>query len=181
MKNPFVPTALALGLALALSGSALAVEHNGQASTAENRDSSRAVVSGNCDGLTATKFKTDTDANDSTSSGNFVTVHGTSTAFNQSLAGCVIVTFSSESYAEFNRLLYVRARLDGATTAAPGAVQFSGDDDEDGDGRWARSRSYTIIFPTVAAGNHTVTMQFRSLSFGTSVHLGKHTTVVQHR
>ena len=181
MKNPFVSTALALAFAAALGGSALAAEHNGQASTAEGRDSSRAIASGSCDGLTATKFKSDTDANDSTSSGDFVTVHGTSIDFNQSAAGCVIVTFSSESYAEFNRLVYVRARLDGAATAAPGAVQFSGDDDEDGDGRWSRSRSYTFIFPTVAAGNHTVTMQFRSLSFGKSVHLGKHTTVIQHR
>lgn len=181
MKNPFVSTALPLALAAMLGGSALAAEHNGQESTAADRDSSRAITSGNCDGLTATRFKSDSDVNDSTSSGEFVTVHGTSIAFNQSAAGCVIVTFSSESYAEFDRLLLVRARLDGATTAAPGAVQFSGDDDEDDDGRWARSRSYTFIFPSVAVGNHTVTMQFRSRSFGSSVHLGKHTTVVQHR
>lgn len=181
MKKLFVSCALPLALAAALGGSASAVERNGQAGTAEDRDSSRAIASGSCDGLTATKFKSDTDVDDSTSSGEFVTVHGTSIAFNQSLTGCVIVTFSSESYAEFNRLLYVRARLDGATTAAPGAVQFSGDDDEDRDGRWARSQSFTFVFPSVAAGNHTVTMQFRSLTFGSWVHLGKHTTVVQHR
>lgn len=174
-------TSFSLACLLALGGSALAAEHNGQANTAEDRDSSRAISSGNCDGLTATKFKADTDVNDTTSSGSFVTVHGTATAFNQSAAGCVIVTFSSESYAEFDRLLFVRARLDGTKTAAPGAVQFSGDDDEDDDGRWARSRSFTFIFPSVATGNHTVTMEFRSSSFGNAVHLGKHTTVVQHR
>lgn len=181
MNRNNLSASLSLAFLLALGGNALAAESNGQASQTEARDSSRAISSGNCAGLTATKFKADTDVNDTTSSGSFVTVHGTAISFNQSAAGCVIVTFSSESYAEFGRLLYVRARLDGATTAAPGAIQFSGDDDEDEDGRWARSRSYTFIFPSVASGNHTVTMEFRSGAFGRAVHLGKHTTVVQHR
>jgi hypothetical protein len=181
MNRNTLSAGLSLVCLLALGGSALAIENNGQASAAEDRDSSRAISSGNCDGLTATKFKADTDVNDTTASGSFVTIHGTSIAFNQSAAGCVIVTFSSESYVEFDRLMFVRARLDGAKTAAPGAVQFSGDDDEDEDGRWARSRSYTFIFPSVATGNHTVTMEFRSRTFGRAVHLGKHTTVVQHR
>ena len=181
MKKPFISTALPLAFSLLLGGTALAAEHSGQAVSAEAKAESRAVVSGSCAGMTETEFKSDSSVDSTTSSGSFVNVPNATISFNQAVAGCVIVTFSSETYAEFSRLLYVRARLDGATTAAPGGVQFSGDDDEDGDGRWARSRAYTFIFPSVAAGNHTVTMQFRSLSFGKTVHIGKHTTIVQHR
>jgi hypothetical protein len=180
MNRIAISSSLSLACLLALGGLAEA-DGNGQAPAAKTE--ARTVKSGSCSGLTEVFYKADDDFNSTTSSGDFVDVPGTSISFTQggSVSGCAIVTFSAESYAEFGRLLLVRARIDDASTAAPGAIQFSGDDDEDEDGRWARAHSFTFIFPSVAPGNHTVTMQYRSLRYGRAVHLGKHTTVVQHR
>jgi hypothetical protein len=96
-------------------------------------------------------------------------------------SGCVIVTFTAETFARVGRLLQVRARLDNAVTAAPGVVQLSGDDDEDGDNRWSRAHAFTFIFPSVTPGPHTVRMQFRSVFFFEPVFINKHTVMVQHR
>jgi hypothetical protein len=162
---------------------ATAAGRNGWAPLADGEAAARAVTSGSCSGLSIVKYKADSAVDASTTSSSYVNVPNTSISFLQggSGNGCVIVTFSAESWAEYGRLIFVRARLDDAITAAPGAVQFSGDDDEDGDGRWARSRAFTFVFPAVPPGAHFVRMEYRSVTAGRRVYIGKHNTVVQHR
>ncbi len=180
MNRTIASTGLSLACLLMLGGTALAAG-NGQAPAP--RAEARATTSGTCSEMTQVSYKADNDVSTSTASGVFVDVSGARVNFTQGGEGngCAIVTFSSESYAEFDRLLLVRAQMDGSKIAAPGAIQFSGDDDEDEDGRWSRSHSFTFIFPSVSPGEHTIAVQFRSQNFERRVYLGKHTTVVQHR
>ncbi len=71
------------------------------------------------------------------------------------------------------------SRSRGTVRRAPGEVQFSGDDDEDGDGRWARSAAYNFLC-TVTPGVHTFKAQFRSLDGGL-VFIHKSSLFVHHR
>jgi hypothetical protein len=180
MNRFITSTGLSLACLLTLGGIA-AAGGNGQAPAP--RAEARATTGGTCANMTKVSFKADNDISSSTSSGTFVDIPGGRVNFTQGGEGngCAIVTFSAESYAEFGRLMFVRAQLDGVSVAAPGGVQFSGDDDEDEDGRWSRSHSFTFIFPSVSPGDHVVAMQFRSLTFDRRVFIGKHTTVVQHQ
>jgi hypothetical protein len=91
------------------------------------------------------------------------------------------VTFSAFSFAAADdELLYVRPLLDGAIVAVPLETQFSGDDDEDANGRWARTHSMSFVYPNVSAGSHAIRMQFRSFG-GATVFIHRHTTLVEHR
>ncbi len=142
-----------------------------------------AVTTGGCGALTKINYKSDDNINYFTSSSSFVDVPNSTVTFGQggTTSGCVIVTFTAEAFAPGNRLLQVRAILENSVVAAPGNVQFSGDDDEEGDDRWARSHAFTFIFPSVAPGLHNVRMQFRSPDIFGNVYIHKHTVVVQHR
>jgi hypothetical protein len=120
-----------------------------------------------------------------TTSATFVNIPEGLVSFTQggSTSGCVIVDFSGMVFANAAgaALEYVRAVLNTGAVAVPFETQFNGDDDEDADGRWARSHAYTFVFPSVAPGAHTIQMQFRSLVAGQTVFMHRHTTVVYHQ
>ena len=142
-----------------------------------------APVTGTCK-TTKTDFAATDLTFSSTTSTAFVNIPEASVSFQQGGASpsCAIVMYSAEVFAaaDSTALMYVRALLDGVTAATPAQTQFSGDDDEDGDGRWARSHAMNFVFPSVSPGGHTITMQFRS-SDGGAVFTHQHTTLVEHR
>src|SRR5262249_27240417 len=119
----------------------------------------------------------------STTSTSYVNLPDAQVAFHQGGTKnlCAVVTFSGEAYAATGgtALLYVRGVLETGAVATPSEVQFSGEDDEAADGRWARSNTMTFVFPNVAAGNHIATIQWRSFDGG-QVFMHQHTTVVEH-
>ncbi len=182
MKDCMLRVALSTVLLSAAAGAGYA-EESGRVSDTAQAAVSRAVVSGACTGVTEMKYKSDDTINKTTSSSSFVNLPNGDVTFTQGGIGngCVIVTFTAEGFARLNRRVDVRARLDNAVIAAPRTVWFSGDDDEDADGAWARAHAFTFIFPSVAPGAHTVRMQFRSGRFSEPVFIHKHTVVVQHR
>ena len=151
----------------------------GRISEDESRVAATAASSGSCANLTTVDFMTDDNLNASTNSTNFVDVPNANVPFTQGANGCVVVTFSAENWAPSNRLTLLRARLDSSTTAQPGSIQLSGDDDENYNGKWARAHSFTFVFSSVASGSHNVQIQYESWNGG-RVYLYKHTTVVQH-
>jgi hypothetical protein len=128
----------AMGVALLLSGSFVTTA--AAQGIPDGAQAGPATVTAKNKCSTARKaFKTNDLSFDSTTSAAFVAVPGTDIAFTTLKTGCVIVTFSGMTFAAnapvANQLMMVQAYLDGAPLA-PGEVQFSGDDDEDGDGRW---------------------------------------------
>ena len=76
--------------------------------------------------------------------------------------GCIIVVVSDYPFATGVELLDIRVTVDGATGSPP-EVQFSGDDDENADGKWARSHSAQFVF-VILKGPHTVTWSGRASS-----------------
>ena len=78
-----------------------------------------------------------------------------------------------------SQLLIVRALLDGVEMV-PGPVQFSGDDDEDGGGDWARSHNHQWVAAKIPFGAHTVTIEYRSF-FGGTVFMHNRTLTVKSR
>jgi len=148
----------------------------------ESARAPRAAVKGRCGAL-----RVDFAASDlmfsTTSSTIYANIPDTQITFVQSKPGCVIVHYSAFVYAASDSaaLMYVRPLLDGAVTAVPAETQFSGDDDEDGDGRWARSHAMNFVFPDVPAGTHRLTMQWRSLVDGQVIYTHRRTTLVHHR
>jgi hypothetical protein len=118
-----------------------------------------------------------------TTSAIYSNIPDTEISFVQEKPGCVIVHYSAFVYAASGSaaLMYVRPLLDGAITSVPAETQFSGDDDEDGDGRWARSHAMNFVFPHVPAGHHRLVMQSRTLVAGQGVTTHRRTTLVHHR
>ncbi len=116
-----------------------------------------------------------------TSSTGFVNIPRSGLNFTQggAASSCVIIRFSAIAFAPEKRVMDVRVLLDGRL-AQPGVVLISGDDDEDFDGRWARSRSFEFFVPNVAPGRHSVRVQWRSFTGG-PVYVNSRATVVQHR
>jgi hypothetical protein len=125
-------------------------------------------------------FKTDNASpSASTTSTSFVDVANTSITFKigGTKPACATVTFSGYTFAAAgSELMFVQAVIDGVPIA-PGSVQFSGDDDEDSDGAWARSHQAQWIAPGLAPGTHTAKIQFMSLT-GQTVFIHKATTTV---
>jgi hypothetical protein len=110
-----------------------------------------------------------------TTSTTFVDVPGMTVTFNAKAAGCALVSFTAYSFASGGELMNVHAVSNGAE-CLPGEYQFSGDDDEDADGQWARSHGANFTCK-VALGANTIKMQFRSF-FGGSVTLHKKAMLV---
>lgn len=181
MKQSVLRVAVSALLLSAAAGSGLA-GNNGRAPDGSQAATPQAAVSGGCTDVTKTNYKTDNEINKSTSSTGFVNVPNSSVSINQGGTGssCVIVNFTAETFAPGDALMQIRARLDSSVTAAPGVVQLSGDDDENGNGDWSRSHAFIFIFPSVAPGWHNVRIQFRSVDSFREVTIHKHTVVVQH-
>ncbi len=116
---------------------------------------------------------TDDSTNKTTSSTSFVDVPNTTIAVDigGSANTCVKIEFSAYTFAATagTALLNVRVLAD-AAVCAPGEIQFSGDDSEDGDSRWARTHAFNFLC-AVTPGVHTFRAQYRSYDGGlVSIH-----------
>ena len=86
------------------------------------------------------------------------------------------VVFAAENAAVMN----VQALLDRVTQCTPGDVQFSGDDDENGNGKRARARASNFVGTKVRPGTHTIKLQWRS-SFRDQIFTHKRSMSVQYK
>jgi hypothetical protein len=143
-------------------------------------------VTGTCKATKISFATVDAPPAISTTSAAFVDMPGMSVTFKilGTVNVCVKVEFSAYTFAAnapvANQLMMVRALMDGATVGSPAEVQFSGDDDEDADGDWARSHAFNFVLPTVAPGTHTIKIQWRSF-FGGTVFAHSRSMFVHHK
>jgi hypothetical protein len=156
-----------LAAALAAAGIATAVAQgsaagHGTAHRATRVAPAATVAISNCR-LPKADFITNDVYNLSTTSTSYVAVPGMTKKITQggSTSGCVVVNVSGYSYAPDGALEFVSVKLDGVQ-GSPYEVQFSGDDDEDGDGRWAQAHAAVFAFRGVAPGIHTISMVYNS-------------------
>lgn len=143
------------------------------------REVSPRALGSNCV-LNRVSFRTE-NKQVTTTSTVFVNIPNTAVSFTQSVAGCVIVRYTAETYSPSNAGIDVRARLDGVTTGAPGFVLWTSDHDEDADGQGFSVYAFDFVFPSVAAGGHTVRMQWRSTSGFATARMFFRALTVQHR
>jgi hypothetical protein len=94
-------------------------------------------------------------------------------------ASCLAVDFTAVSFAAKNgELLYVQVLLDG-TAMSPGEIQLSGNDDPVTFAAWARAHAFTFVATNVAAGQHTIQVQYGSRS-GNIVFINDYTLVAHY-
>jgi hypothetical protein len=135
-----------------------------------------AVIAQDCGNLGKTVVGHRNDSQ-TTSSSTFVPVVGSGFGFKTARNGCVLVTFSAQAFAPIDRLIWVRAVLDGVTEAVDGQVAFVAESHN-----FATTHSYTFLFPLVAAGaGHSVALQWRSQVAGQTVIIDKFGVEVRHR
>ena len=138
------------------------------------------VITGGCP-LPGSHFVAADNTGLSTTSTTYVDVPDMSVTFTAggTRSFCATATFSAWTFATGGALMYVQALMDGTVVAAPGEQQFSGDDDENANGEWARSHAFTFVFPSVAPGAHTIKIQYRSFD-GKTVFVHRRSLVVFH-
>ncbi len=143
----------------------------------------RAAATATCDNLNKRKLRTDTPAtNISTTSTSYTPIANAAQWVTVTTASCIVVTYSARTVAPNgpgNEAILIRARLDDTVTGRPSdgdEVAFSAND-PDG---WFPVRSFTWVFPSVAAGSHKVAMEFRSAT-GSVVMVYQHTLDIQYR
>jgi len=88
--------------------------------------------------------------------------------------GCVLVTFSAVAGTSSDQALYLRIGFDGEVLCRPNDLSFANGIIE------AHSMTFACGPKIVAAGNHFVQVQFRSL-LGGSVQIRERTLAVSHR
>jgi hypothetical protein len=112
-----------------------------------------AAKTGNCS-PTAGKYMVSGHIVSSTTGSTFVAVPQARVTFTQGAKGCVKVTFVGQvgGGAPVNGQMQIRAMLDGVASAESPIGYF--DNTVDG------AQSYVFIFANVAAGPHTVTMEY---------------------
>jgi hypothetical protein len=131
-----------------------------------------APISGTCaSGASAYSVSTDVQT---TGSRTYRDVTGTSVSFTQGSSGCAEVSFSAEAAAVPGELMLTRVLFDGAKICAP-ADNILASDSPSGD---LADHAMNYICGNVPAGNHTITLQFRS-RFGHRVAIGYRTTIVR--
>jgi hypothetical protein len=110
-----------------------------------------------------------------TSSSAFTLVQQSGISFTQGGArkSCVMLSFTAEVLAQGDRLLELRAVLDGGVEASPGPVYFAQGDDV------LRSRSFNFMFADVAPGPHRVELHFRNAGGSGAVKLGYRSAMLQ--
>jgi hypothetical protein len=102
---------------------------------------------------------------------SFVRVTETTITFATSVAGCAKITFSSEAFTSVdNEVLEIRAMLDGGGLCRPATSLFHS-------GSGPSANAMTFYCKGVAAGNHSVRIEFRTIG-GNQVTLGFRTTAV---
>jgi hypothetical protein len=75
----------------------------------------------------------------------------------------------------------MRVLLDGATEFLPNEPQWSGDDDENANGEWARAHAANFYLSGVAPGTHTVSVQWKVLSSANQAFAHWRSISVQHK
>jgi hypothetical protein len=140
-----------------------------------------AVESGTCDTVKQ-NFVAASDGGLSTTSTTYVDVPSMTSTFTVGGTGksCLTVMFTGYSYASSDELIMIQALLDGTRASKQTDVLFSGDDDEDSDGKWARAHAWVFDFKNVTAGSHTITIQWKSYSGG-QVFMHQRTMVILHK
>lgn len=181
MTTTLIRAALALGFVSFAASSAFALDNGQPAGAAKAPAAAPLVTSGTCTGMTVINHKEDNSTSAWTTSSSFAAVPNTTVAFSQGSNGCVVVTFSAETYAPHTDDFFIaRAVLDTGATAQPGPVTLSGNDDENNNQQSVRTHGFTFVFPSVTAGAHSVTVQYRSFNAGHQVFVGKHSVLVTH-
>lgn len=182
MKVPFLIIAVPLAVGLGLAVHPLPAAAGGSDSAAAEA-AGRASAVATCDNLNKRKLRTDTPATEaSTTSTTYVPIAHAAQPITVSALSCVVVTYSARAYAEdgpSSEAMFVRARLDNAITARPsdgGDIAFTASDVPG----FYDAHSFTWVFPSVAPGHHTVSMEFRSAT-GDPVFIYQHTLDVEYR
>ena len=106
-------------------------------------------------------YKT-TDSTQSTSSVSAIDVHGLSAMIKQGSTNCVLIAFTAQAITAANDGLFVQAVVDG-NVCPPGATLLVRNRTDIG------SYAMNFVCPAVAAGQHTVKMQFSSNNGGTAM------------
>jgi len=134
------------------------------------------AVVGTCS-PTKIKYLTDNDFRD-TDSAKFVNIPQTGFNFTQggASAGCVIVHFTAEVGTVTYKSVDIRPLLDGAVKSQPPLADFTRVDDS-----LQSARGFIFIFPSVAPGTHSITMQFRMRDAGGTAYIQRRTLMVQHQ
>jgi hypothetical protein len=136
----------------------------------------------NCGSIPKVSFAV-TNGNESTSTTSTTHVDLAPLSVTFSIGGdsntCLKVDLASMTYSAAGGPIFMRVLVDGVELA-PGEVQMSGDDDEDGDGRWSRSHAASFYSKSVAPGSHTVKVQWRSYD-GSSVTAHARSLGVHHK
>jgi hypothetical protein len=158
---------------LLLSGSVLpaaaqspAVSSGIPEGTAAQRAIGPPAVAKNCAAMAKVSFAaTNNQETISTTSTTFVDLPPLSVRFN--LPGpsqsCLKVELAAVTFAAVSgELISMRVLLDGTTELLPGEPQWSGDDDENANGEWARAHAADFYIFGVPPGTHTVTAQWRT-------------------
>jgi hypothetical protein len=168
MKNFFATGMTAATMALLLGASQLMQAQSGVPEEASASKVDAPLVSTvNCTPTPKVSWAA-TNGNEtaSTTSTSFVDLPGMSVSFNVpgTAVTCLKIDLAAMTYAPGGELMFMRVLVDG-NEALPGEPQWSGDDDENGNGKWARSHAANFYI-TVAPGFHNVRAQFRSLGGG---------------
>lgn len=172
-RSHFTVTAL---LAVGLLGIPAAARAQDGTPGGGGENSGELVTAGGCKAKKV-RGQTDNATGFSTASTAFVDVPGM--AITIGAGGCAIVHFSAFTFgnqaATPGALEMVRA-TDNGIPIPPGEFQLSGDDDEDGDFRWARQHSAHWAL-NLGPGAHLIKIQFRSF-FGDAVFIHRPTMTV---
>ena len=129
------------------------------------------LTTGSCPKASNIDFAVANDTGNITTSTTFVPVPDMSVTFNQKKGStCAKVEYSAYVFAASGSatLMLVRAFnvTDGVECLPAGGVQFSGDDDEDGDGAWARSHAFNFVCTGLTPGPKTIRMEWLSFDGG---------------
>jgi hypothetical protein len=130
-----------------------------------------AAMGGNCAPATGMVFRASSIDNSQTNSATYATIPESIIGFTSATAGCVIVTFTTQMNSGSNRVM-VRAYLDHAV-GLPSEMQFNESISQ------TETRSATFIFPSVAAGAHTLRMQFATPD-ASNITIMRHSTIVHY-
>lgn len=180
----FFSTGVMLVMLVALFGASHYMQAQSGVPEGSEAKASQPAVVANCLSMPKVSFAaTNGPETTSTTSTTFVNLAPLSVTFKVggTALTCMKVDVAAETFAAgTGELIVMRVLLDGTTEFLPGEPQWSGDDDENGDGKWARSHAANFYLANIAPGNHTVTVQWRSF-FGGTVFSHFRSLSVQHK
>jgi hypothetical protein len=146
-------------LGLMLSGQDVAFAQEAGLAEAIDKDTDQQTVSG-ASYIKGVLYVSSPTLYNSTTSTTFVLVPNMSITHNNIIP--VIIEYCAVVFDYEGGLMEVDARVDGVP-ATPGAIQLTGDSDENFDGHWARSHCFKWVAPKVPRGSHTIEIYWRSV------------------